>query len=267
MSIQSNIFDPRDLSWLSPVLAKPYCPYAPELVAAAVRGDIQSVRRLLEKGAYVDSYIPNISHSTPLASAAYPGYDKIVEVLLKAGASVDKTDRQGRSALFWTRSGVVIKMLIASGTDPFLKDKEGNNFLVWRVLWNPEDIEPEILKPLKLEQRQIQNQLPRLLSQKVLPDLAKIILGYIGENNIIEKLINERTSKGLTPLYSILNTPHGFETNCKWAKMLIDYGANIYAKTPNGRETILDYVRRTMNHGYKPMRDIFEKAELPAYFN
>jgi len=69
---------------------------------------------------------------TPLHFAAQENAAKAVELLLRAGASVDVPDKQGNTALFRAVSsfrgdGTTIQLLRQHGADPYLANNHGNS--------------------------------------------------------------------------------------------------------------------------------------------
>jgi ankyrin repeat protein len=84
---------------------------------AACQGNIDEVRRLLDRGASPDSCDVDCRHPA-LVCAARAGHADIVELLLKHGADPDALDSQGASALQRARQGqheVVVHMLEGVG--------------------------------------------------------------------------------------------------------------------------------------------------------
>ncbi len=70
---------------------------AAALLAAAWRGDVESVRLLLDYGAAAEAR-PDTEES-PLRNAAGKGHPEVVRLLLARGAAVEARDRDGRTAL------------------------------------------------------------------------------------------------------------------------------------------------------------------------
>jgi ankyrin repeat protein len=128
---------------------------------AAYAGKLDEVRRLVSEGTSVDATDPE-SH-TPLMWAAFNGHRAVVDLLLEKGAEVDAKDESGRTALLYASSGSfaetvelllkkgaavntqgtlegftalmtaaaegqvkVVRLLLAHGADPALKDADGD---------------------------------------------------------------------------------------------------------------------------------------------
>ncbi len=70
---------------------------------AATKGDVPTLRLLLENHAYVDSESPN--STTPLMMAAQYGTPEAVRLLLAEGAQADQKNQQGLAALDFARRG------------------------------------------------------------------------------------------------------------------------------------------------------------------
>ena len=68
-----------------------------ELHEAAAEGDLQRVKKLVEKGVDVD--VKNIVRWTPLHFAAVSGYLNVVRFLVEKGADVNAKDNHGLTPL------------------------------------------------------------------------------------------------------------------------------------------------------------------------
>ena len=121
------------------------------LNAAAGRGDVETVKLLLEAGA--DFKKGEKTGKAALAAAAEEGRLEVVKLLLAAGAEVDQTDQVGGTAFLWA-SGVrnsdpeVLKVLLAAGANPNVSDVNG----LTPLLWNAAIGDPACMKVL-LEQK------------------------------------------------------------------------------------------------------------------
>lgn len=71
------------------------------LMDAAVEGEVDSVKVLLDKGADVNA--KDNDSTTALMDAALGGYIEVVQVLLDAGADTDAKDSDGRTAMMWAK--------------------------------------------------------------------------------------------------------------------------------------------------------------------
>ncbi|GAB4226536.1 MAG: hypothetical protein Tsb0021_02610 [Chlamydiales bacterium] len=88
--------------------------------------------KLLEIGANVD-YVDNIGREyTPLMLAAYRGAEEYVRFLVENGASINRVDRNGESALYNAVQGgniEIVKYLCDHGADMNITNSEGQNLL------------------------------------------------------------------------------------------------------------------------------------------
>jgi ankyrin repeat protein len=91
---------------------------AAALLAAAWRGDVESVRLLLDYGAAAEAR-PDTEES-PLRMAAGKGHPEVVRLLLVRGAAVEARDRDGRTALMIAvaqRQAAAVGALLDHGAD------------------------------------------------------------------------------------------------------------------------------------------------------
>ena len=84
----------------------------PVMIAASL-GFVDGLERLVKAGGRVD--VPNASGETPLIAAVHRRDTAVIRVLLKHGASADRTDNSGRSArdyamLMGSAAGVVAEL-------------------------------------------------------------------------------------------------------------------------------------------------------------
>jgi len=97
-----------------------------ELMQAAADGDVESLRRVLRKGAGPNSRSSN--GWTPLMWAADGGHSDAVKILADNGADIELSDKNGTTALMLAtmrkRHGV-IDMLLKRGASPNAADKKG----------------------------------------------------------------------------------------------------------------------------------------------
>lgn len=74
---------------------------------------------LLQRGAFVDN--KNFLDKTPLVQAIESGSDDAAAVLILNGATLEQTDAQGRTALFWSvihKNVAVTNLLLLRGANP-----------------------------------------------------------------------------------------------------------------------------------------------------
>jgi len=111
------------------------------LMYASVKGNIEMVKRLLQKGAD-----PNIqadmktfqgaklygqidNHSSALSNAVLDNRPEVVEVLLKAGADPNMQDYNGNAALIYASRPEVVKMLLDHAANINQQNNNGNTLL------------------------------------------------------------------------------------------------------------------------------------------
>jgi ankyrin repeat protein len=102
----------------------------PELHIAAYEGDVERVKKLLEKGANLN--IKNIDGLAPLHMAASEGRPcrccDVVKLLLERGADPNTQNKDGDTPLHWAAHeghDDVVKLLLVYGADPAVKDEYG----------------------------------------------------------------------------------------------------------------------------------------------
>ncbi|HDQ25959.1 MAG TPA: hypothetical protein ENN43_04355 [bacterium] len=127
-----------------------------ELFDAVERGDSRKVKELIN-AFFIKKLIgrkPDVSaiddkEDTPLIIAAYKGHRDIVELLLKAGAGVDETDKYGNTVLIEaTRMGHadIVRELIHQGADIDAKDRDGYNAFMYAAAYGHIDVVREMIK-------------------------------------------------------------------------------------------------------------------------
>ena len=104
----------------------------PELISAAGQGDIGTVRKLLERGANVNTRDKE-SGWTPLMSAALFGSIDIIKLLMERGAHVNAQDKFSWTPLMIaSRSGHadIVRVLLDAGADVNAKTSTGYTSLM-----------------------------------------------------------------------------------------------------------------------------------------
>ncbi len=104
----------------------------PPLVAAAEKGDISSLKQLLQTQS-ADTY--DSCQWTPLMKAALNGHQEIATELLTARASIDLADKGGYTALMLAASNnhhSLVRLLLQNGSDINRQERtRGWTALIW----------------------------------------------------------------------------------------------------------------------------------------
>ena len=110
----------------------------PDSVAdAASRGDIETLRRFLDGGADPNDSIHGYTALYWAASSGRPG---VVDMLIEAGAGVNRRSYQGWTPLHCAASRRIALRLLDAGADINIANKDGWTPLHWAVSENHEDI-------------------------------------------------------------------------------------------------------------------------------
>ena len=93
-----------------------------DLFAAAIQGEGQRIRELVEEGVCVNSKFT--CHGwTALMMSAENGHTDCVNYIVKTGAAnVNERDYSGKTALFYAKYENIVKILVAAGADVNAKD-------------------------------------------------------------------------------------------------------------------------------------------------
>jgi ankyrin repeat protein len=106
-------------------------PVTPPLVAAAARGDLPAVSRLLRDGAPVNA--TDERGRTAVLAATHADRPDIVQVLLQAGADVDLRDNRSDNAFLYAGAQgqlAILRLVIRAGADPRLTNRFGGTALI-----------------------------------------------------------------------------------------------------------------------------------------
>ena len=117
------------------------------LIAAAERGDVEAVARLLEQGA--DVHATNARGVTALIAAAYQNHVEVAKLLIEAGADVNVQDNTQQSAYLITTSEGYLELLqltLAAGADVHSLDSYNGTGLIRAADRGHVEIIEELLK-------------------------------------------------------------------------------------------------------------------------
>lgn len=101
-----------------------------DLLAAARRGDATEIQSCLKASVPVDSIEPQdpLGETALLAASAY-GHEKVVDILIKAGAKLEARDTKGRTPLVVCEKVAVARLLVAAGAKIDARDLSGKSAL------------------------------------------------------------------------------------------------------------------------------------------
>lgn len=119
--------------------------YLHALQGAADKGDMESLKRLLDRGVEID--LQTDTGGTALLTAVYRGQAHAVSFLLARGADVNKADNSGHTPLFHLDidDGTMCALLLKHGADITLRDWWGNTPLLHTVSHGNPDVVEKLL--------------------------------------------------------------------------------------------------------------------------
>lgn len=121
------------------------------MMLAALQGDIDLVRRLIDKGAEV-----NKAGWAPLHYAAANGHDEVVQLLVDHSAYIDAGAPNGTTPLMMAARGnhiSTMKVLLDAGADPRIKNQIGLTALAFAKKYHAKDAEEGLEAMFAREQR------------------------------------------------------------------------------------------------------------------
>lgn len=116
------------------------------LHAAAIHGQVEIARMLLDAGAAVDA--GDVDESTPLDDAALTGNADVARLLVSRGADVNHRDNNGASPISFAVSGgreEIVDMLVAAGAKLDHRNNDGTTLLHFATVRNQVDLAKRLL--------------------------------------------------------------------------------------------------------------------------
>jgi len=198
---------------------------------ACLKGDMESVKRLLKDGANVDELCKGCS---PLMAASVNGHVEIMSLLLDKGATVNLVDNEGETALGYAAMGghvKALKLLLTKGADLNHRNKYGEGALT-AALDSSGHPQPEAAKYL-LEQ----GEKPGPIDLFCVPRTGDLtIVRMVYEQGDFHKLAELEERMG----YSVLSRLQGPD-DVEILEFLAQMGANLNQPNSEG-QTILMFM-------------------------
>ncbi|KAK6705444.1 hypothetical protein SNK05_009341 [Fusarium graminearum] len=200
------------------------------LHTSAMRGNVESTRLLLEKGADIEA--KDKTGKTALLIAATSSKHEILKLLLEKGANVNAKDRNGWTALLIAaRSSKheILELLLEKGADIEAKSKVGNTALIEAALdGNSLAVDLLLEKGADIEAKDI-NGRTALTKAAIKEDSFAVDLLLEKGADIEAKDKNDRTALLIAAL-----TKNSFAVD-----LLLEKGADIEAKDKDGKTALL----------------------------
>ena len=229
---------PQSTSAPGPESMPGLAPGPTSLMAAIRSGDVETVKRLVQQGADVNSVNP--FGDTPLATAINAGSAEILQILTDAGANVRGTDGAGNSFIHLALrqdNADLVRVLTSAGADPNEKDAIGNPAIQVAIVKN----QPEIVRFLVNGGADVNgtNSIGNPVIHEAIglgadPEILRILVEGGADVNAIEKpgrfsLGDEETALGQAVRLR----------NLEIVRILVDAGADIRARSrPFGNSAI-----------------------------
>ena len=117
-----------------------------DLIKASGDGDIEKIKKLLEKG--VDPNVQDLPGNTPLIAASKNGHVKVVRELLSFGTNVESQNITGSTALARaSRNGhTEVVGILSACTNINTQNKKGFTPLMWASIMGHDEVVDELLR-------------------------------------------------------------------------------------------------------------------------
>lgn len=199
---------------------------AGQIHEAAKRGDIQTVRDLVQKGAKINEDLDEYG-ATALHWSAVKGHRDVAEFLILKGAIVDQKNRDGDTALHLAVAfghKDLVQLLLAKGAKIGERRREGTTPLYIAVGRNQKEIaELLVASGAEIDARNRDGVTPLYhAAGKNLPDMVALLLSKGAD-------LNAPNKQGDTPLH--VAAAYG---NKNIVELLLSKGANPSAKSNDG---------------------------------
>ncbi len=217
--------------------------HIPLLSAASKKKScVATVKLLLELGASVDR--KDMAGKTALCRAAKSGHQEIVKILLEHNANLEQAGNDGRTPLSLASKPGVIRLLLESGADPESRDILGRTPLSYAIMSPHSLLSIDLLldKCAALESKDNcgRTALSHAAKEGSGLEVIKVLLDRGAD-------IESRDNSGQTPLFYT-----AVSGSAEKVRLLLDRGASIESKDDGGRTplsyaTQLSYRRDVVN--------------------
>ena len=221
------------------------------LLAAATKGDVKEIRRLLKTGENPNQADEN--GGTALMWAADKGYSEAAKVLLDNGATPNQANKDGGTALMCAAvcgHSDVVKILLDNGAEPNQADETGQTALIWAAVGGHSDTAKILLDNGAAPNQADEDGITALMGAAYSghSEVAKVLL----DNNAA---LNQTNKNGQTALMGAAIGGHS-----DTAKILLDNAATPNQADENGWTALIwaavsghsDTAKILLNNGATP---------------